>query len=93
MEFRILRQNGDKLQYDATNAAPTNSQTIVNNTISSFFSDSCITAKGIKSFMTLSKLFSLQVQLKRENPHKSLSLEVLGLMFSHVINTSVVEFH
>ena len=45
---RILRPNGDKLEYDAGNAAATDAPFFVNNALHSFFSECSITANGIK---------------------------------------------
>ena len=48
VKCRILRPNGDKLDYDAGNAAATGSPSFVNNTLHSLFSECSITANGIK---------------------------------------------
>ena len=48
VKCRIVRPNGDKLQYDAGNAAATDAPFLVNNTLHSLFSECSITANGIK---------------------------------------------
>ena len=48
VKCRILRPNGDKLAYDAGNAAATDAPFFVNNTLHSLFSECSITANGIK---------------------------------------------
>ena len=45
---RILRPDGDKLQFDATNAAATGSPFFVNTTLHSLFSGCSFTASGNK---------------------------------------------
>ena len=49
VKCRILRPNGDKLEYDAGNAAATDAPFFVNNTLHSLFSECSITANDIKT--------------------------------------------
>ena len=47
VKCRIFRPNGDKLEYDAGNAAATDAPVFVNSTLHSLFSECSITANGI----------------------------------------------
>ena len=47
---RILRHNGDTMEYDAANITTTDSPFFVNNTLPSLFCECSLTATGIKIF-------------------------------------------
>ena len=48
MKFKIIRNDGNNLRYDAADATMTDSTIFVNNTLHSLFSECTVTANGIK---------------------------------------------